>query len=59
MANCDQCDLPISICNELAAWRQAVRFLQHGQLEQAKLCIDDANFFHQQYEQTRIEEFTP
>jgi hypothetical protein len=53
MMLCEECGLPLTVCNTLAAYRKAVEYLAKGNNEAAANFLDDAKDYYAQYRAER------
>ena len=53
MMICEECGLPLTVCNTLAAYRKAVEYLAAGNAEAAANWLDDAKDYYKQYRAER------
>ncbi len=53
MMTCEECGLPLAICNTLAAYRKAVEFFAKNNTELATEFLNDAKDYYEQYRAER------
>ena len=50
---CEECGLPITICNALASYRRAAKYIDAGRIEQAKDAAATAREFEADFNAQR------